>query len=308
MLRRHPQLSAMSKLSYVVVTPARNEAEYIGLTLDSMVAQTVPPLRWVIVSDGSTDGTDEVVGRYAAIYPWITLIHVGDRKERHFAGKVHSFNQGYECLRGLEYDVIASLDADISFDPHYFEFLLEKLSDQPEIGVVGTPFQEASGELYDYRFVSIEHVSGACQVFRRKCFEAIGGYRPIKNGSIDHVAVISARMKGWKTRTYRDKVCVHHRPIGTAQTTVVRARFAYGMKDYAIGNSPLWQVFRSAYQMTKPPYLVGGAALACGYFWAMLRGADRCVSPDLVAFHRREQHLRLTQRLFNSDASSASVV
>ena len=295
----------MSQLTYVVVTAARNEADYIGLTLDSMVAQTARPLRWMIVSDGSTDGTDELIAKYAAIYPWITLIHVGDRNERHFAGKVHSFNQGYERLRDVQYDVIASLDADISFDAGYFEFLLERLSHEPRIGVVGTPFQEASGESYDYRFVSIEHVSGACQVFRRACFEAIGGYRPIKTGSIDHVAVITARMQGWKTRSYRDKVCVHHRPIGTAQASVVRARFKYGMKDYAIGNSPLWQIFRSAYQVTRPPYVLGGAALAFGYLWAWLRRAERCVPPDLVAFHRREQFFRLKQRLFRSSTSSA---
>src|SRR5579884_1250954 len=180
---------------YVLVTPARNEAQLIEHTLKSVVAQTVLPLKWVIVSDGSTDGTNQIVGRYAAEYPWIELVVLPDRKERHFAGKVLAFNRGWERLTGLQYDVIGSLDGDLSFDSDYFEFLLQKLSDDPALGLAGTPFADSStGETYDYRFVNIEHVSGACQLFRRECFEGIGGYVPIKGGGIDYVAVVKTRM------------------------------------------------------------------------------------------------------------------
>ena len=152
---------------YVVITPARNEATYIELTLKSVVGQTVPPLKWVIVSDGSTDGTDEIVRRYAADCPWIELLRMPERRERHFAGKVHAFNAGRERVRELPYEVIVSLDGDTSFEPEYFSFLLGKLAADPKLGLVGTPFQDAGSQAtYDYRYVSIEHVSGACQVFR----------------------------------------------------------------------------------------------------------------------------------------------
>src|SRR5579862_8655734 len=204
----------MTLPSYVLITPARNEAKFLELTLKSVVAQTVRPLRWVIVSDGSTDGTDELVSKYAAENPWIELVALPDRRERNFAGKVFAFNAGYARVKDIEYDVIASLDADISFDADYFAFLLEKLANDTALGLVGTPFQEGSNPTYDYRFVNIEHVSGACQVFRRKCFEDIGGYVPVKGGCIDHIAVVSSRMKGWKTRTYTEKVCHHHREMG----------------------------------------------------------------------------------------------
>jgi len=144
-----------------------------------------------------------------------------ERAERNFAGKVYAFNAGWMKTRDLDYQVIVCLDADISFDADYFSFLLVKLATDSTLGVVGTPFQETSGQTYDYRFVSIEHVSGACQLFRRECFEEIGGYLPVKGGSIDHIAVITARMKGWKTRTFTEKVCLHHRETGTAQRGVL---------------------------------------------------------------------------------------
>lgn len=288
--------------SYVLITPARNEAAFIEGTLRSVRAQTVRPLRWVIVSDGSTDGTDAIVQRYAAENSWIRLIRMPERRERDFAGKVRAFNAGHAAVRDLSYDVIASLDADISFDAGYFEFLLARLAADPSLGVVGTPFREAAKQVYDYRFVSLEHVSGACQVFRRECLEAIGGYQPIRGGSIDHVAVITARMKGWKTRTFPEQFCVHHREMGTAQRGVLSSRFKYGVKDYAIGNHPAWELFRATYQMTKRPWLVGGLALGAGYLWAWMRGAERPVSSELVAFHRREQMQRLRRKLFGGRA------
>jgi len=286
--------------AYVVITPARNEARSIELTIRSVVAQTVRPLKWMIVSDGSTDGTDEIVKKYSAEHEWIELLRMPEREERHFAGKVFAFNAGQARVKELPYQVIVSLDGDITFDPEYFSFLLEKLAVDPALGLVGTPFQELSSEVYDYRFVNIEHVSGACQVFRRECFEQIGGYVPVKGGAIDNIAVISARMKGWKTRTFKDKVCLHHREMGTAQRSAWQARFKFGAKDYAIGNHPLWELFRTVYQMTKKPLIVGGAALGAGYFWAMMRGVERPVSVELMQFHRQEQMQRL-KRFFGGN-------
>ena len=284
--------------AYVVVTPARNEAQFIELTIQSMLAQTVRPLKWIIVSDGSTDGTDDIVKRYTAQHDWIELLRMPEREERHFAGKVYAFNAGQARVAELPYEAIVSLDADIAFERDYFFFLLEKMTADPMLGLVGTPFRETSSETYDYRFVSVEHVSGACQVFRRECFETIGGYVPVKGGSIDHIAVITARMKGWKTRTFTDRACLHHREIGTAQRGPIQAKFKFGAKDYAIGNHPAWELFRCVYQMTKKPFVLGGLALGAGYLWASVRRAERPVSRELVGFHRWEQMRRL-KKLFS---------
>jgi poly-beta-1,6-N-acetyl-D-glucosamine synthase len=283
--------------SYVLVTPARNEAQFIESTLKSVVAQTIRPLRWVIVSDGSTDGTDEIVIRYAVAHEWIQLLRMPERTERHFAGKVFAFRAGKTRVDDLPYDVIASLDADITFEPDYFAFLLEKFAVDSSLGVVGTPYVEKTGESFDYKFTSIDHVSGACQVFRRECYEGIGGYVPVKVGTIDCIAVITARMKGWKTRTFTEKVSQHHRKVGTAERGPAKANFYTGVMDHAMGNHPLWQLFRTAYQMTKKPYVARGLALGAGYCWALLQRRNRPVSREFVEFHRREQMQRLKSKI-----------
>jgi biofilm PGA synthesis N-glycosyltransferase PgaC len=279
---------------YVLVTPARDEAQFIELTIRSVVAQTVRPVKWVIVSDGSTDGTDEIVSRYAAQHPWIELVRTPERRERHFAGKVLAFNAGYTRIGALGYEVIGSIDADISFDEDYFAFLLRKLAEDPTLGLVGTPFTENSKPMYDYRIVGTEHVSGFCQLFRRKCFEDIRGYVPVKGGGVDYIAVTSARMQGWKTRTFTEKTCRHHRPIGTAGRGALGMWFRMGVKDYTFGGHPVWEVFRMAYQMRNRPFIVGGLTLGAGYVWALLRHQKRPVPAEMVAFRQRDQMRRLT--------------
>jgi glycosyltransferase involved in cell wall biosynthesis len=277
---------------YVLITPARNEARLIEQTIVSVLQQTERPLRWVIVSDGSTDGTDEIVARYAAKHDWLRLVCRPPRVERSFAGKVRAFNAGYATLAGLDYDVIGNLDADISFDAGYFAFLLNRLGADPQLGVVGTPYREGTQQ-YDYRYTDIRHVSGACQIFRRACFEQIGGYQPIKGGGIDWVAVTTARMAGWHTRTFCEQVCHHHRAIGTAQASELAARWRLGRKDYALGGHPLWQLVRCLYQMRAHPVMLGGLALWAGYVWAWASGVERSAGAELVGFHRREQMQRL---------------
>ncbi len=280
--------------SYVLITPARNEAEYIELTIRSVVRQTVLPKKWVIVSDGSTDGTDDIVKRYAAEHEWIELVRMRERAERHFAGKVYAFNAGYAAAKDLKYDIIGNLDADISFEEDYFSFLLGKFSEDSRLGVGGTPFREGSVQ-YDYRFSNIEHVSGACQLFRRECFESIGGYVPLKVGGIDLVAVLTARMKGWKTRTFTERTCEHHRKIGTATTQGLRVIFRSGYHDYLMGVNAIWQFFRSVYQMRNRPPFVGGCTLLAGYLWALVTRAERPVSTELIEFRKREQMRRLKE-------------
>jgi GT2 family glycosyltransferase len=277
---------------YVLITPARNEEKNIEQTIQSVIVQTLLPKRWIIVNDGSTDRTDEIVQKYLSDHPWIKLIRMPQHRDRQFAAKVNAFNAGHEIIKHEQYDIIGNLDADLSFEKDYFEFLIAKFSEDPELGVAGTPFVE-EGVHYDYRFTNIEHVSGACQMFRRKCFEAIGGYIPIKGGGIDWTAVTTARMKGWKTRTFTEKQCIHHKKIGSGNSGALMAWFRQGQKDYFLGGHPLWQLFRTAYQMTKKPYAIGGGLLFLGYFWALISGVERPVSPELMKFHRKEQMQRL---------------
>ena len=280
-------------MEYVIITPARNEAAYIGLTIQSVVAQTVLPKRWVIVSDGSTDGTDDIVQKYLPGNPWLELISLPPRTERHFAAKVNAFNMGYERVKSLSFDVIGNIDGDVSFGPDYFEYLLGKFAAMPGLGVAGTHYIEGDFHSFKDSHINVHHVNGQCQLFRRACFADIGGYVPIKGGGIDWVAVTTARMKGWTTLSFAEREFNHHRKMGTAGTSELGARFHYGKKDYFLGGHPVWQVFRSAFQVTKKPYVTGGAALLAGYLWCWMRGVERPVSPDLMRFHRAEQMARL---------------
>ena len=273
---------------YVLISPARNEGAFIEQTIKSVISQTIIPMRWVIVSDGSTDGTNDIVKRFASQYAWMEFVSLPERAGRNFEGKVGAFRIGYEKVRSLEYQFIGNLDADVSFeDPEYFNYLLQKFAEDPKLGVAGTPFREGTVQ-YDYRFSRKEHVSGACQLFRRECFESIGGYVPLKAG-IDLAAVVSARMKGWRTETFTDKYCVHHRRMSSAKDGLIRATFRSGYYDYSLGVHPSWHFFHSVYQMRNKPYVLSGFLLMAGYLWAAVRRSPSFVSEEFAHFRRKEQ-------------------
>ena len=275
-------------LSYVLITAAKNEAQFIEKTINSVVNQTVLPLRWVIINDGSTDNTGKIIEQYARKYEWIEPIVLPGSRERHFGRKAVAFNQGYERIKNLDFDLIGNLDADISFDKDYFAFLISRFVANPKLGVAGTPFREGSRQ-YDYRFSRKEHVSGACQLFRRECFEEIGGYIPRKEGGVDLAAVLTARMRGWVTETFTEKYCVHNRPMGKAGPNFIKYTFRSGYGDYQFGVHPLWQFMRSIYQMSGRPVFISGALLLSGYVWALLTGAPWAVPEEVVEFRRKEQ-------------------
>ena len=278
---------------YVLITPARNESQFIELTIKSVTAQTVRPTKWVIVSDGSTDGTDDIVRNCVVQHDWIELVRLPEHSQRSFAGKVDAFNAGHARVAGLEYDVIGNLDADVSFEEDYLAFLVAKFAENPRLGVAGTPYREEN-PIHDDRFKSPEHVSGACQMFRRECFEDIGGYQPISSGGIDLVALLSAQAKGWQTRRFDEKVCRHHRNVGSGDHVSDYKRLLNrGKKDYILGSHPAFEIFRSAYQMKNRPYIIGGLLNLFGYVWAMLRHVERTMPEELIELRRSDQMQRL---------------
>lgn len=284
-------------LKYVLMTAARNEEGFIEETIRSVVAQTALPARWMIVSDGSTDQTDAIVKKHAAQHDWIELMRRPEHREHQFAAKVHCLRAAWEKLQPLPFDVIGNLDADITFESDYMAFLLDKLAGDPRLGVVGTRFMENARQVYDYKFMNEEHVSGGFQIFRRACFEEVGGYLPIRSGGEDWAAVTSARLKGWRTRSYTEKLFVHHRPMGSSGQPWWSIHLRQGERDYLTGGHPLWQLSRSAYQVCRKPYVVGGLCLLLGFAWACVRRVERPVPKELMLFHRSEQMARLRKLL-----------
>jgi biofilm PGA synthesis N-glycosyltransferase PgaC len=291
------KLTRIDQFPYVLITPARNEEKLIEKVIQSVTSQTVAPTKWVIVNDGSTDATAQIVSQYLGKYKWMELVNLSPHRDRSFAAKVNAFNAGTEKIKGLDFKVIGNLDSDVSFDADYIEFLLGKFEEDPRLGVAGTIFREEGYNSATDSFEGQNHVAGGCQLFRRPCYEQIGGYVPNRAGGIDWIAVTTARMMGWETRSFREKYFFHYRSLGTAERSLLASTFSYGEKDYYLGGHPLWELFRVAYRITKKPYLLGGIALFAGYVSAFLRRMERPVSNDLMRFHRQEQMRKLRKIL-----------
>src|SRR6266436_8535183 len=284
---------ASGHIRYVLITPARNEERFIEKTIQSVVGQSVLPSKWVIVNDGSTDATARIVGQYLAQYDWMELVDLPVHRDRSFAAKVHAFNAGFDRVKNLDYEVIGNLDSDLSFEADYCEFLLTKFEEDANLGVAGTIFREEGYSSATDSFEGQNHVAGGCQLFRRQCFEEMGGYIANRAGGIDWIAVTTARMMGWTTRSFREKSFFHYRSLGTAEHSLLASAFSYGEKDYYLGNHPLWEICRTAYRAVKKPYLTGALALYLGYLSACVRQMDRPISNELMQFHRAEQIRKL---------------
>jgi glycosyltransferase involved in cell wall biosynthesis len=286
-------MSVEKELRYVLITPARNEEKYIRFTIESVINQTQPPIRWIIVSDASIDGTDRIVEEYRRKWEWIDLIRMPEHGDRSFSAKARCLNRGYKLLQHLDFDVIGNLDADVSFEADYMQFLMSMFAEIASLGVAGTVFREDGYDSARDSFEGENHVAGGCQLFRRQCFEDVGGYVPNHAGGVDWIAVTTARMKGWTTRSFREKSFFHYRSLGSAGKSRFAAQFSYGEKDYYLGNHPLWELLRIVYRFGKRPLFAAGGALAAGYLWAAVRRIPRPVSPELMKFHRREELRKL---------------
>ena len=289
---------ATSGSPYVLVTAARNERDYLQLTLDSVVAQTVKPQMWVIVSDGSTDGTDELVRSYAAQHSFLQLCRIDAAAERNTAAKVNALKMGIKAVRQTDYAYIGNLDADISFGERYFETLLGRFENDAKLGVIGGRIFEldARGRPREAK-TSIESVAGAVQFFRRECFDQIGGYLPLAGGMEDGMAEISARYHGWKSLSYRDLPVRHHREMGTVGRSVYEARFRSGVTEYTVGFGFTYHLLRALARITERPYVIGTLLIVSGYVWARLSRKPKVIPDVLIKFIRREQTLRLVSRL-----------
>jgi glycosyltransferase involved in cell wall biosynthesis len=288
----------MPSKTYVLITPARNEEDYIEKTIKSVISQTCLPKKWVIVSDGSTDKTDEIVERYIDKNDFIVLVKRPKYSNRNFGSKALAIQLGHEQLKELEYDYIGNLDADVSFEPEYYEHILCKFSENPKLGVAGgIRFDVFNGKIEPVRR-SKNSVAGAFQLFRRQCYESIGGYKPSKYGGIDAIAEISSRMHGWEVESFPELEINHHRRTGTATKNILKAKFTSGLRDYSIGYHPLFQTIRCAYRITDKPFFLGSLLCISGYYWALLNGNKKEVSEDIIRFLRKEQMSRLVSLHF----------
>ncbi|MHC4943836.1 MAG: glycosyltransferase family 2 protein, partial [Planctomycetota bacterium] len=243
---------------YVLITPTRNEEDFIDRTIQGIVEQTVKPVQWIIVSDASTDRTDDIVKAYAKKHPFIKLVRVEERNGRDFASKVFAFKRGYAQLNGVAYDYVGNLDADIYVEPDYYASVLAEFEGNEKLGLAGgVRYDLYKGEFKRYGKAA-NSVGGCVQLYRRACFEETGGFIPVKYGGEDAIAEIMARMRGWEVRSFPDRKIFHYRETGAMNRSVLTTRFREGIKDYLIGYHPLFEMLRCIFRINqKRPWFLG---------------------------------------------------
>jgi glycosyltransferase involved in cell wall biosynthesis len=281
-------------LSYVVISPVKDEAAYIETTLQSMINQTVLPTQWVIVNDGSQDATANIVQDYMKDHPWIKLINrQANPGRKRGKGVIEAFYAGYDAL-DFPYDCVVKLDGDVSFSSDYFESLLKQFAADPQLGIAG-------GGLYErpdgktWRLYTIKDIVRGCtKVYRRACFEAIGGL--VASMGWDGIDEWKARTLGWKVRSFLELTIYHYRFTGAA-TGFVKSYIEQGYGAYRMGYHPLFILARGIRRMADRPYLIGGAAMVGSYGLAWLRKQELLADPAVVRYVRQTQMKKLL-RLF----------
>jgi poly-beta-1,6-N-acetyl-D-glucosamine synthase len=279
--------------AYMLVTAAHNEEKFIENTIKAVVSQTLLPKRWAIVSDASADHTEEIVERYAALYDFIELVRIRKDHARNFASKVYALKAGLEKLDVRGCDFIGVLDADVSFEKSYFANLMAEFEGDLNLGLAGGfIYEERNGTFRTRSSNSIRSVAGAIQLFRRECYESVGGILPLKYGGEDWCAEVMARMKGWRVKAIPALKVFHHKPTG-AGVGVLRYWYRQGFMDYSLGSHPLFSLIKCLKRLRTKPYVAGALARFIGLVCAYYRRETRPVPKEFVDYLRWEQKKRL---------------
>jgi len=281
----------VKNIRYAIVTPARDETEYIEATINSVTRQTILPAEWVIVDDGSTDNTGSIVDQYAERFPWIRAVHRPNRGFREpGGGVVDAFYEGYNTLQHGDWEFLVKLDADLSFSEDYFEECFARFDQEPRLGIGGgVIYHDLGGKLRleaNPRF----HVRGATKIYRRACWEAIGGLR--RAPGWDAIDEVKANMLGWETKSFDDLHLLHYRFTGSADG-LLRDSVKHGMVCYVCGYHPLFVAASCMYRLINKPFMVGSAAMCYGFLRGYFTRAPRVNDAQLIRYVRTQQLRRL---------------
>lgn len=285
---------------YAIITPAHNEARLIPRTIDSVRNQTVRPAAWIIVDDASSDGTADVAATAIADLTFAHVVRVTRPPGRHFGNKVNAFNRGLAALPGVQYAYLGNLDADISLPARYYETVLDRFRDEPELGIGGGMVASQIGGRFVRQEVALDSVAGAVQLFRRECFESIGGYVPMPLGGVDTATEIKARMRGWRVRTFPDLEVREHRQTGSATAGPIASRYKEGRRLRGIGYSAMFFALRCAFRWRETPAVTGSIAALCGFVVSTLKREPLVMPPAEVRFLRAEQRAKVRRLLARS--------
>ena len=284
---------------YILISPCRDEARFCRATLDSVIAQTTPPARWIIVDDGSTDETPEILAEYEREHDFITVVRREDRGKRAVGpGVIDAFYAGYETIDPAEYSYLCKLDLDLDLPATYFETLIRRMEEDPRIGSCsGKPYfrDPESGALISEK-CGDETSVGMTKFYRTACFQQIGGF--VREVMWDGIDCHRCRMFGWKACSWDDDPAlrfIHLRPMGSSQQSLWTGRVRHGYGQYYMGTSLPYMTASALYRMTRPPLIVGGLAMWWGFFRSMITGRARYDEPDFRRFLRQYQWRALLQ-------------
>jgi glycosyltransferase involved in cell wall biosynthesis len=288
--------SQSSTGGYVVITPVRNEGQYLQKTIDSVVAQTLPPRKWIIVNDGSTDNTKQLIDEAAKHHSWIQGVHRSDRGFRKQGGGViEAFYDGYNLIASEPWDFLVKLDGDLSFDRGYFESCLKQFADDSKLGIGGGTVccLEGGALVAEARNDPRFHVRGATKIYRRQCWEQIGGL--LKAPGWDTVDELKANMLGWETRTFTEILLLQHKDTGSADGAW-RNWVKNGLANYVSTYHPLFMLAKCLKRVFARPYLLSAAGLAFGFVGGYVRRVPRIEDSALTRYIRAQQIRKLTLR------------
>ena len=287
-----------NRIKYIIITPAHNEAEYIECTIKGVVAQSASPHKWLIVDDGSTDDTAKIIQQYAQEYNWIQYIYREKKAgQSYYSSNVYAIMTGYGQVETCDYDFLAVLDADISLPKDYYEQIFNRFRRDEELGVASGVYQDLVNGRLRKVLNDRRSTPKAIQVFRKGCFEQIGGYLPLKYGGEDTCSCIMARMNGWKSWSFPELCVVHNKPVGTGHAgNMLKIRFRHGLNEYGLATHPLFMLVKSLRRCIKErPIISGGVARMAGFIYGYCLRERRQIPDDVVRFIRKEQ----MERLFN---------
>lgn len=278
---------------YCLISPCRNEEEFCRRTLDSVVEQTEQPALWVIVDDGSTDATPQILADYAAKHDWIQVVTRTDRGERAVGpGVIQAFYAGYDTIDPEAFDYLCKLDLDLELPRGYFAELMDRMEQNPRIGCCsGKPYfpgPSNTAKTFDGELISEgcgdENAIGASKFYRSACFRQIGGF--VRQVMWDGIDGHRCRMKGWIAVSWDDPELrfLHLRPMGSSQKGIVTGRLRHGFGQYFMGTGLGYMTASALYRMAKRPFVVGGAAMWWGYVKSALEGVERYDDPKLREF------------------------
>lgn len=287
-------MSPASSIKYVVITPVRDEQEFLPLTIASMVHQTIRPAEWVIVNDGSKDGTGEVIAAAAREHPWIRGIDRQDRGYRKWgAGIIEAFYSGFDALTCTDWRFMCKLDGDLSFAPDYFAASFQKFTENPRLGIGGGMLYHEENGVRTLETHPIFHVRGGTKIYKRDCWDAMGGLW-VGPGS-DTLDDVKANMLGWTSASFPDILVNHHRWTG-ASFGKWGGITKNGKTDYVSGYHPLFLFAKCARRLFERPYVLGSLALGYGYLAARWQNMAQVDDPQLIKYLQAQQLAKLMGR------------